>query len=354
MAFVSGMSTQKWEHQPMTRISPSATTSLPRSAFTLIELLVVIAIIALLVGILLPALAKARTVARLAKSQSNVSQLTRAMGLFRNENRDDLPFPMTIYGDVNRWQSPGAVTSGAFAMHLHSGNYLRADNPNANGMNDYWPGERALNPFIYAGVNLPVPPLYPFNRPGATSSRPAVTAGERQALKLDFCRSPGDQATTDHPSTASSTDSTTAPHYFQGLSQYDYTGTSYAHNSIWIQVLAQQLNGGPVGQNLTPYLRAWRPGMAKFNNSLVDTSKFVTYSDKVAYAYVTDRGYRNNIAGEFGEADKSVMGFLDGHVDYVKLERRTLALGGPGGPSGLGSPTSSPTIAAWPYTFFLP
>ncbi|MEL7471752.1 MAG: prepilin-type N-terminal cleavage/methylation domain-containing protein [Planctomycetota bacterium] len=62
-----------------------------RDGFTLIELLVVIAIIALLIGILLPALGRARDAAQVAKCLSNTRQMSLAMTYYANENRDWYP-----------------------------------------------------------------------------------------------------------------------------------------------------------------------------------------------------------------------------------------------------------------------
>lgn len=91
--------------------------------FTLVELLVVIGIIAILIGVLLPALAKAREQANMVKCASNLRQIGQAMSEYLANYNQTFPAAYTYNGmtiDSNNGEQPQTATSG----YIHWSAYL--------------------------------------------------------------------------------------------------------------------------------------------------------------------------------------------------------------------------------------
>ena len=74
-----------------------------RKGFTLVELLVVIAIIALLMGILMPALARVRQLAFRLTCGTNLAGIGKAMLIYSNDYDDELP---RAGGRLSQWGGP--------------------------------------------------------------------------------------------------------------------------------------------------------------------------------------------------------------------------------------------------------
>jgi len=92
-----------------------------RKGFTLIELLVVIAIIAILIGLLLPAVQKVREAANRAKSQNNIRQIGLACHSYHDGNNGR--FPLLI--DFGTGANPG---NGTVSAHYQILPYIEGGN----------------------------------------------------------------------------------------------------------------------------------------------------------------------------------------------------------------------------------
>ena len=288
-----------------------------KRAFTLIELLVVIAIIALLIGILLPALSKARNASRITISLNNVRQIMLGFTTYRSEKKDQVPMRGCEY-------SQGRITGGWDTWYYGGKNCSDFWISYGGGAFDEHAYTRPLNEYLYSGVTLEVPIGYSSIGVGTSNTtspcarcwsleRGAITAQQRTSVELTAYRSPGDKITCQR----NWPDPTP-----EGGSSYDDVGTSYHMNMKWWA----QPNANLPGDFTLRYDAGAR--RIRLASEFDPTNKFEWIHDQMLDVIANWPGVGGQSTApiatrplymtEFGEKNKDVMGFLDARAEYVK------------------------------------
>ncbi len=273
---------------------------LKKRAFTLIELLVVIAIIALLIGILIPALAKARKSAKMTISLSNIRQICVAAFQYQTEQKGDMPLNLPY----SRGNGPTAAFPRPIPNLYCSWTFggKNCDPIWANGAYDIEAADRPLNPFLYSGMT--------FEAPASPMAMPA-DYGARKKLQLPVFKDPTD--TVSYQRDAANFVAANPP-TFVPMSSYDDIGTSYHMNLKWFEQILQSPSS-ITGQNA--FERKFAFGMQRFRvGSNFVPSSWVWVTDQYADIVVYNRNTTLKVKNGYEDINKSVLGYMDGHAAY--------------------------------------
>lgn len=291
---------------------------MPRKAFTLIELLVVIAVIAVLIGLLLPALAKARLEAWKAISLSNIRQLAGASSVYQNDHRGYLPIvPNGI---------PVATTINAWVPWTSWGKYNSEWwVTNGSGLFNKPPSARPLNPYL-TSADLPS----------------AMDAGSKKTFSIPVLKDPSDRVGHQRMWNAFQPSFENVIQNADGMSNYDDVGTSYMWQAKWFFQTTTQTGGN--------WTRAFRAGTERFR--LAETfqpSRMIWVNDEWTDITINQETTTARIKNGYGDINRGIVAFLDGHAKYQKL-----ITGGEGDPNRQLRPWLVPGFSNAEYTVVFP
>jgi len=252
--------------------------------FTLIELLVVVGIIAILIGILLPALGKARNTARQMKCTSNLRQLAIAWTAYTNDFKNFPVGPSPKWSQERRWGWGGVYWAGVDA----------AGNAISTPMYFLSP-QRPLNPYVNADALM-------------TARTEAFKCPNDTSLYYEKTKKP-----------------VAWQQYSQGnasgegeMTAFGQVGTSYEANStMW----------GGVDTNPDDSER-YRPNLG-FQSISIDPSRFVILGDTAMFnagqISQAERESRNFALGWWHGYERWNLAFLDGSARHMQTEQGSVS-----------------------------
>jgi prepilin-type N-terminal cleavage/methylation domain-containing protein len=257
-----------------------------RPGFTLIELLLVVAIIAVLVAIILPGLRGVRMQGIKTQSASNLRTIAMAGINYQSDNKSQLPVVPTgvpVPRVINAWITWGGW--GKFTSTFWS----------SPGIFDILPSRRPLNRYL---TSDPLPSTY--------------SPDLRANFPMPMCKDPSDKI--GYQQSWNAYEPTFGPLKPNPdfSTCYDDVGTSYLLQVKWFEQTAKLVGGN--------WTKAWTTGARRL--SVADSfqpSRMIWINDQWCDITMNQVMGTAQIKNGYGDINMSLVGFLDGHVKYLRV-----------------------------------